>query len=346
VALFATEHGIWNSIPGGRPFPDQIDPRTGLMVYSLYNGRPSIPSPAQLKGIDALVIDLQDIGVRSYTFAGTMKTAMEGCFRQKVEVIVLDRPNPLGGWKVSGPPLDPDLVGASLVCEFPVPYVHGLTIGELARLAKGTPGVLRVTPAELARGRLTVVPMVGWRRSMRWPETGLTWRPTSPNIPDFASVMGYAMTGLGCDLGSFRHGVGMLYPFRGISNLAAKPEVVARELRALNLPGINFRLISAPNAHGQPGTGLYIEVTDWDEWRPTDLSFYLMRLDCKLERRNPFASPTKVLATRYLHEMGSSAFFRDIAAHGAQVNVEAYLRLWDQQDREYQQRSRKFWLYQ
>ena len=150
VALFATEHGIWNNMPAGKSFRDQKDPRTGLMVYSLYSGRPSIPSAAQLKGIDALVIDLQDIGVRSYTFSGTMKTAMEGCFRRNVEVIVLDRPDPLGGLKVSGPPLDPNLVGASLVCEFPVPYVHGLTMGELARLAKGTPGVLRLTPSEVA----------------------------------------------------------------------------------------------------------------------------------------------------------------------------------------------------
>src|SRR6185437_11233133 len=110
------------------------DKRTGLPVYSLYTGTPSVPTPSasQLKGIDAMVIDLQDIGSRSYTFSGTMKTVMEACFRHNVEVIVLDRPNPLGGLKVDGPLPDPWIVSSSLVCEFPVPYVHGLTMGELA----------------------------------------------------------------------------------------------------------------------------------------------------------------------------------------------------------------------
>ena len=99
VALFATEHGLSNTIGGGINFPDQVDPHTGLMVYSLYTGRTpkGMPSPAQLKGLDALVVDLQDVGTRSYTFSGTMKRVMEGCFRANVEVIVLDRPNPLGG---------------------------------------------------------------------------------------------------------------------------------------------------------------------------------------------------------------------------------------------------------
>ena len=155
------------------------------------------------------------------------------------------------------------------------------------------------------------------------------------------------MTGLGCELGSFRSGVGSQYQFRGIYNLKVKPEVVARELRALRLPGINFRQISAPSARtGQPGTGLYVEVTDWDEWRPTDLSFFLMRLACKFESRNPFSSPSKSQASTFLHEMGSAAFFRDIAAHGARVDVEAYLRLWNAQDLQYQKQSRRFWLYQ
>jgi len=348
VALFATDHGIWNNVPAGKFFPDTKDPRTGLPVFSLYDGKNThhVPTGAQLKDIDALVIDLQDVGVRSYTFSGTMKRAMEGCFQHNVEVIVLDRPNPLGGIKVSGPMLDPALVGASLVCEFPVPYVHGLTMGELARLAKGTPGVLQISPAQAAKGHLTVVPMVGWRRTMRWTETGLTWAPTSPAITDFASVMGYAMTGLGCELGGFKHGVGAQYLFRGISNQLVKPDVLARELHALRLPGIDFRQISAPSAHsGQPGTGLYIEVNDWDDWRPADLSFYLMRLACKLEPRNPFVNVSKTDASRFLHEMGCSAVFHDLAVLGARIDLEGYLRKWDAEDRQYREASRQFWLY-
>jgi uncharacterized protein YbbC (DUF1343 family) len=276
-----------------------------------------------------------------------MKTVMEGCFRQNVEVVVLDRPNPLGGLKVDGPLPDAAFVGSSLVCELPVPYVHGLTMGELARLAQGTPGVLQIKESERLRGRLNVVRMVGWRRAMRWPETGLPWVPTSPAIGDFAAVVGCAMTGLGCPaFSNFRSGIGKLYQFRGISNLVVKPDVVARELRALNLPGINFRQVSAPNARtGKPATGLYVEVIDWDEWRPTELSFYLMKLACKLERRNPFAFASEGQVNQFLHEMGSTAIFRDFAARGARVDVEAYLRQWRQQDLRFQRQSRQFYLY-
>jgi uncharacterized protein YbbC (DUF1343 family) len=346
VALFATEHGIWNTIPAGQHFPDTIDPRTGLRVYSLYNGHGAQPSAAQLRGLDALVIDLQDVGVRGYTFAGTMKEVMEGCFKHHVEVIVLDRPDPLGGLKMDGPLPDPGVVGASLVCEFPVPYVHGLTMGELARLAKGTPGLLRVTPEQLQRGRLTVVPMVGWRRAMRWPETGLPWRSTSPAIPDFQAVVGFAMTGLGCEITHFRHGADNQYWFRGISNAEIKPEVVARELRALRLPGLNYREISVPNPRtGKPGGVLYIEVTDWDEWRPTELSFYLMKLACQWEPRNPYAYAKKDELTTFLHEMGSAALIRDLAGRGARTDIAAYLRRWWADDRVYAEQSRRFWIY-
>src|SRR5205807_1718209 len=145
-----------------KPFPDKVDLRTGLMVYSLYKGNLVKATPAQLKGIDALVIDLQDIGTRSYTFSGAMKVAMEACFENGKEVIVLDRPNPLGGLKVDGPPLD--AARMSDVGRFRVPYVHGLTIGELARMAKELqpPGGLAISDTARERGRLTVVPMRGW----------------------------------------------------------------------------------------------------------------------------------------------------------------------------------------
>ena len=128
------------------------------MVHSLYNGirgRDGVanrPTKAQLKGIDAIVIDLQDIGSRSYTFIGAMKVCMEGCFENGVEVVVLDRPNPLGGLKVDGPPLDPQWEG-NYVSEFRVPYVHGLTMGELARLAKEAPDLLRIPDAMRENGK-------------------------------------------------------------------------------------------------------------------------------------------------------------------------------------------------
>lgn len=347
VALYAVEHGIHNELSAEKTFSDRVDPRTGLMVYSLYNERRRFrPTPEQLKPIDAFVIDLQDVGSRSYTYIGAMKTAMEACFEAGKEVIVLDRPNPLGGYKVSGPLLDPNLM--TDVGRFRVPYVHGLTMGELALMAKSSlpPGGIAVPDAVRSRARLTVIPMRGWTRSMRWPETGMPWVPTSTMIQDFAAVQGYAMTGLGCILGGFRHGVGKLHPFRGLKHLTVRDEIVERELRALALPGIQIRRVSVPSErNGQPVTGLYVEINDYDAWEPTDLSFHLMKLVCQLEPRNPFATATAAQQRTFLIHMGSTAFFNDLAAKGRNVDVAAWIRTWREQGRIYQEQSRRYWLY-
>ncbi len=347
VALYAVEHGLYDELPAEMEFPDKVDPHTGLMVFSLYNKKTKhfVPTAAQLKGIDALVIDLQDNGTRSYTFTGAMKSAMEACFANGKEVIVLDRPNPLGGLKVDGPPMD--AAWMSDVGRFRVPYVHGLTIGELALMVKDAvpPGGLNISDAARKKGRLTVVPMRGWTRSMRWPETGLTFVPTSMSIQDFAACQGYPMTGLGCILGGFTHGIGKQYPFRGISHKSVKIEVLEKELRALNLPGLSYRRVSAPGRDGKPATGLYIEITDYDEWEPTALSFHLMRLACQLEPKNPFAAAKAPERRTFLVHMGSEAFFKDIAAKGAKVDVDAWLKTWREQARIYQQESKRFWLY-
>jgi uncharacterized protein YbbC (DUF1343 family) len=343
VALFGVEHDIYGELPAGKNYSDYIDKRTGLQVFSLFSGKSRKPTKAQLKGLDALVIDLQDIGARSYTYASAMKLAMEACFENGIEVVVLDRPNPLGGLKVDGPSLDAEWV--SYVGEFRVPYVHGLTIGELALMAAKAPGVLAVPETVRLKGRLTVVPMRGWRRAMRWPETGLAFLPTSPLVPDFAACVGYAMTGLGCSLGGFRHGIGEQYPFRGLSHLTVKSEVIERELIALHLPGLQFRRVAVPDKNSKPVTGLYIEVVDWDAWRPTELSFYLMKLACKLEPKNPFAAASTGSANTFLRLMGSTAFFNALKRDGAKVDVESFLADWRKRAQIYQQQTRRYWLY-
>ncbi len=342
AALFGPEHGIYGNEAAEILIPDRIDARTGLPVYSLY-GRNRKPTKAMLKGLNALVIDLQDIGTRSYTYVSCMRYAMEACFEEGVEVIILDRPNPLGGLKVDGPPLDPQWL--SYVGAFRVPYVHGLTIGELAHMAAAEPGVLAIAPEVRARGRLTIIPMRGWKRSMRWPETGLRWVPTSPMIPDFSSCMGYPMTGLGTYLGGFRHGVADRYPFRGVLHLKVRSEIVERELRALNLPGVAFRRVSSPNGQGEPATGIYVEVTDWDDWRPTELSFHLMRLACKLEPVNPFAAASRGMQQGFLRHMGSTEFFQDLITRGSRVDVGIWISRWEARNRVYQQQSKRHWLY-
>jgi uncharacterized protein YbbC (DUF1343 family) len=357
VALYAVEHGIHNEYPAEKRFPDHVDPSTGLMVYSLYNPPVTKATPAQLKPIDVLVVDLQDIGTRSYTFVSAMKQAMAACFENGKEIIVLDRPNPLGGLKVSGPPLDAEY--KSYVGAFRVPYVHGLTIGELARMAKDAPeapGPLTIAEKFRSAGKLTVIPMRGWSRKMRWPETGLSFIPTSNRIEDWAAVQGYPMVGLGTIVGGFSHGLGDQHEFRGISHPRVTVDVLEKELNALKLPGIQFRRVSVPALkNGQPTPGLYIEITDYDDWQPTDLNFWLMKLTCKLEGKNPFA-PLAARAAKtkadldkrreFLVHVGCAAFLEDIAAKGASVDIEAWIRDWNAKAKIYQQQSRKYWLYQ
>ena len=343
VSLFGMEHGLRGEIPAERTYPDYVDKQSGLKVRSLYNGKSRKPTKAQLSDLDVVVVDLQDIGTRSYTFISAMRLVMEGCFEQGKEVVVLDRPNPLGGLKVDGPMLDPQW--KSYVGAFPTPYVHGLTIGELARWAKDQPGILEVPDAVRQRGKLTVVPMRGWMRFMRWPDTGLKWVPTSPYIQDYAAVMGYPMTGLGCYLGGFSHGVGSQYPFRGVSHNTVKIDVIERELQALRLPGLRFHRVSVANKNGAPRIGLFVEVIDWDEWRPTELSFYLMKLGCKLESKNPYTAAPQGQANGFLRHMGSTSFFEALKRDGAKVDVDLYIRTWQAQAQAYQQKVRQYWLY-
>jgi uncharacterized protein YbbC (DUF1343 family) len=347
VALFGVEHGVNNEFPAGKNYNSYVEPKTGLQVYSLYDGKSRKPTKAQLQGLDAVVVDLQDIGTRSYTFISAMKLAAEACFENGKELIILDRPNPLGGLKVDGPPLDPALSVNNYVGAFRIPYVHGLTMGELARMAHDAPGVLAIPDEVRKKGQLTVVPMRGWKRAMRWTETGLTWVPTSPKMQDFATVMGYPMTGLGCEPPSgFRHGVGSQYAFRGLSHLTAKIDVYEKELRARALPGIQFRRVSAPNARtGQPAIGLFVEITDWDDWRPAELNFWLLKLTCKLEGKNPFTADKMNDKTIFLRLMGSTGFANDLVAKGANVDVEAWLRSWRAQGKIYQEQSKRYWLY-
>ena len=349
VALFGPEHGIYGNEKAEIYVASHTDTRTGLPVYSLYNENRR-PTAEMLKGLDALVIDLQDIGTRSYTYVSSMLYSMASCFENNVEVIVLDRPNPLGGLKVDGPPLDAPW--KSYVGAFRAPYVHGLTIGEIARMAKNAPGVLKIprvfdiSDEVRAKGKLTVIRMRGWTRNMRWPETGLKWVQTSPAIPDFASAVGYPMTGLGTYLGGFSHGIGKDYLFRGIAHSQIPNLKLEQELIALNLPGLNFRRVEVMGKNGKPAWGIYLEITDWDAWNPTELNFHLMHLACLYEKKNPFAEAANSGKSRgFIVHTGSEAFFDALARDGAQVDIRAWFANWKQQALVYQQASRKYWLY-
>jgi len=342
VMLFAAEHGLDGKAPASTVIADQARGPGGVPAYSLY-GKSRRPTSQLLKQIEVMVVDLQDIGSRSYTFISAMREALEACFNAGVEVVVLDRPNPLGGVKVDGPGVDPEW--RSYVGAFPIPYVHGMTMGELARFALGTPGVLKIDDKVRAAAHLTVVPMRGWRRSMRWPDTGLTWRQTSPYIRDFASVEGYAITGLGCLVGDWAHGVGRDDPFRGLYSPGRSADVLVKDLMALGVRGLAFRKVERLNAAGKKTQGVIVDITDWDALRPTELSFHMMRLACAWGRKNPFTNATPQEKQIFIRHVGSAAWWHALVREGAKVDVAGQVARWEAAAREFREQSRPFRMY-
>lgn len=220
TALFGPEHGIYADEYAGAKISNRKDAITGLPIYSLY-GDTRKPTPEMLRGLDALVFDLQDIGSRSYTYISSMKLCLEACREAAIEFIVLDRPNPIGGNRIEGPMVEKGF--ESFVSALPVPYLHGMTMGELALLMRD-----KICPDYK---KLKVIKMSGWKRSMLWDDTGLTWIPTSPHIPYASTCAAYAATGILGELGQISNGVGYTQPF----DLIGAPWIQARSLAtALN----------------------------------------------------------------------------------------------------------------
>ncbi|MBV8197987.1 MAG: DUF1343 domain-containing protein [Candidatus Eremiobacteraeota bacterium] len=227
-AIYAPEHGFRGDRNAGASVASYVDPQTHLPVYSLY-GASRHPSAEMLEGVDVLLFDIQDVGSRAYTYISTMAYAMQSARELGREFWVLDRPNPTGGAVVEGPVLEPAY--ESFIGLYPIAMRHGMTIAELALLFNDHFGI---------RAKLRVVRMNGWRRSMIWPDTGLQWVQTSPNIPQWESTIAYPGTGLLDGLG-INNGSGFTKPFL----LAGAPGVdgnkLAARLNALDLPGVWFR---------------------------------------------------------------------------------------------------------
>jgi uncharacterized protein YbbC (DUF1343 family) len=259
VRLFAPEHGLWGAEQDHAPIRSTRDAATRQRVWSLYGARRT-PTPAMLRGLDALVVDLQDVGARYYTFAWTMILAMRACARAGVPVIVLDRPNPLGGERVEGNLADPAF--ASFVGLYPLPVRHGLTIGELACYVNARHGI---------GCRLTVVPMRGWRRAMLWENTGLPWVAPSPNMPTPDTARVYPG---GCliEATNLSEGRGTTRPFEWVGAPFLDAHRYAAALGGLALPGVHFRPARfVPTFHkwaGRACGGVQVHVTDRARFRP------------------------------------------------------------------------------
>ena len=326
TALFGPEHGIYGDEKASVPVDDKIDHRTNLPVYSLY-GKFRKPTAKMLANLDCVVIDLQDVGVRCYTYVSCMRYVMEACFEAGVEVIVLDRPNPLGGLKVAGPMIDPEWI--SYVGAFPMPFVHGMTIAELALWSKQTSGILKIEEQVRKKGKLTLVPMQNWKRSMTWPSTGLTWYPTSPNIPTLDSVAGYPMTGLGAQMGKFKHGIGTKYPFRFLTYEGKSSADVKKALEELRLKGLSYKILDTTDSSGKKISGVYIAIQNWSEWQPTELAFAMMQLSARWQSPSPFKNAKKSEINLFNKHVGSSAWWDHLQGSGGQVNPGPFLKRWN-----------------
>ncbi len=282
VAFFAPEHGIDGTIPAGAYVPMRKEPTSGKPVYSLY-GPTRKPTAKMLQGLDALVYDIQDIGCRSYTYISTMGLCMQAAGENGLEFFVLDRPNPLGGEKVEGSPLDPAI--RSFVGQYEIPYVYGLTAGEVAQWINRSSWI--GTPC-----KLKVIAIKGWRRSMLWADTGLKWVPTSPNIPTPTAAMMYSVTGWLGESGAFNNGVGTTHPF-GLANVSkVTPERFASAMNALKLPGVVFEPGTFPVLQGKykgsSVNAVKVTVTDVRRANLTETGFHLMVVARQLCGRNYF----------------------------------------------------------
>jgi uncharacterized protein YbbC (DUF1343 family) len=268
AALFGPEHGIYGDVNAGDKVSDQLDKRTGLPAYSLY-GKTQKPTPQMLQGLDALVYDLQDTGCRSYTFITTMGVAMEACGEAGVEFVVLDRPDPLGGDRIEGAMLDEKF--RSGVSKWNVPYVYGLTCGELAQMINGEGWIKKPC-------KLTVVPMKGWKRPMVWTDTGLPWVPSSPHVPHGESSLFQVATGVLGELMSVSTGIGYTLPFECIAAPGIDPHKLASAMNGYQLPGVLFQPITYRPYYftfsNQVIAGVQIYFTDPRRAPLTAINFY------------------------------------------------------------------------
>ncbi len=338
LKLFGPEHGIDGDAKAEAVVKNAKDARTVLPVYSLY-GATRRPTAEMLAGLDVILIDFQDVGARSYTYISCMRYVIEACFSlpRPVRVIVLDRPNPLGGEKVDGPFLDRKW--RSYVGAYETPYVHGLTIGEIARWAVATPGVLELDEAQRRRGALEVVAMRGWRRSMTWNLTGLNWLPTSPKIDTAKAALGYAMTGLGCMDSGFSHTSGEGQNFRFLTYPHRKSAELVAALGAA-VPGLALQ----PRQLADGTQGVYVGVADWPKLRPTAVSLHMLRQAC-VWAPNPFAGVTGSKRDLFIKHLGSEAFFEELRTQGAKIDLARWMARWDGDAAAFRARTAPFRLY-
>ena len=329
TAIFAPEHGFGGTVEAGATVAGGRYGKTGIPVYSLF-GDAKKPNADMLRDVDVLVFDIQDIGVRFYTYISTMGLAMQAAAARGIPFVVLDRPNPLGGDTVSGFVLD--RARRSFIGKYAIPIVHGMTVGELAQMIKGAHLL-----DGLDRLDLNIVPMTGWRRAMRWPATRLAWVATSPNIPTFESALLYPGIGMVGET-LVNEGRGTPTPFSQFGAPWLGAGRIAADLNALRLPGVHFEATSYtprsipdvalhPRFENERVGGVGLHVTDVDAYRSLEVGMHVLaRLQQESRARGvPLFGKLGMFhasaGTARLHRMvmGGASGFEIISAWAAEV---------------------------
>ncbi|HZW39826.1 MAG TPA: DUF1343 domain-containing protein [Ignavibacteriaceae bacterium] len=336
VALYGPEHGVRGDFEAGDKVENMIDEKTQVPVFSLY-GATHKPTKEMLMEVDVLVYDIQDIGCRSYTYISTMGACMEAAAENNIEFVVLDRPNPINGLKIEGNLAEDGYL--SFVSAFKIPYVYGLTCGELAKMLNEE-GMLK------GKCKLTVIPMEGWERDMKFEDTKLPWVPTSPHVPQALTSYYYVTTGIMGELGVLSEGVGYTIPFQVYGAEYLDGDVVAQRMNALGIEGVYFRPITYKPFYGKYEKksmhGVQIHLVDYDKVNLMSLQYLFMQIHHELfpdkdifkMSENRWGMFDKVNGTSKIREIFSKNYKYDDIKDYLNKDVESFRKL-----------SKKYYLY-
>lgn len=337
VALFAPEHGVRGDAHAGDDVDNMVDPKTGLPVHSLH-GKTKVPTADMLKGIEVLVYDIQDIGCRSFTYISTMGLAMEAAAEHGIKFVVLDRPNPLGGNKVEGGLVDDNVI--SFVSQFKIPYLYGLTCGELA-MYMNEEGLLK------NKVELEVVKMKKWKRKMRYEETGLQWIASSPHIPHPTTALFYPVSGILGELGYMSIGVGYTIPFQMFAAEWLEADKLANNLNALKLEGIHFRPIYLKPFYsvgqGKQLEGVQVHLMDYEKAKLSEIQFYVMQEIATLYPDKAVFDHADEKRYRMFDQVTGSSFVRtEFAKNNRFDDIKDF---WYNKVDDFKKSSKKYYLY-
>lgn len=352
VALYGPEHGVRGNVHAGDHVDNEVDSRTGIQMFSLY-GATRKPTKEMMEAIDVLVYDIQDNGCRSYTYISTLGMLMEACAEYDKELVVLDRPNPLGG-KIEGNLAEVGYI--SFVSQFKIPYLYGQTCGELALMLNAEADESNAVTGKgvdkdgaLSKAcKLTVVPMEGWKHSMNWEQTGLEWVVASPHVPSGYHAYFYPTTGILGEFGYFNIGVGYTMPFQLLGTMWINAEDFADEMNKLCLPGLVFRPIHYKPFYsvgkGEQLQGVQIHIMDFAAAQLSEVQFWMLQVLNKMYPEHNFFEECDKGRFRMFDQVCGTGYIRE--EMGKDYDWSRVRAYWNKDVEAYRERSRRFYLYE